>query len=201
MIAFLKGIIEDITEDIVQLDVNNVGYNIRVSTSCAAKLSTEKGIVKLHTYMSVKEDDVSLFGFLSKNELEIFKKCISVNGIGPKAAMSILSTMDADSLRFAIISEDASAISKAPGVGKKIAERLILELKDKLPVDDVYFGKEADVYASKTALTGSEAQETIAALISLGYSQTEAKKAIQSVEGVEEMDSGEILRKALKQLY
>ena len=201
MIAFLKGIIEDITEDIVQLDVNNVGYNIRVSTSCAAKLSTEKGIVKLHTYMSVKEDDVSLFGFLSKNELEIFKKCISVNGIGPKAAMSILSTMDADSLRFAIISEDASAISKAPGVGKKIAERLILELKDKLPVDDVYFGKEADVYASKTAPTGSEAQEAIAALISLGYSQTEAKKAIQSVEGVEEMDSGEILRKALKQLY
>lgn len=201
MIAFLKGIIEDITEDIVQLDVNNVGYNIRVSTSCAAKLSTEKGIVKLHTYMSVKEDDVSLFGFLSKNELEIFKKCISVNGIGPKAAMSILSTMDADSLRFAIISEDASAISKAPGVGKKIAERLILELKDKLPVDDVYFGKEADVYASKTASTGSEAQEAIAALISLGYSQTEAKKAIQSVEGVEEMDSGEILRKALKQLY
>lgn len=201
MIAFLKGIIEDITEDSVQLDVNNVGYNIRVSTSCAAKLSTEKGIVKLHTYMSVKEDDVSLFGFLSKNELEIFKKCISVNGIGPKAAMSILSTMDADSLRFAIISEDASAISKAPGVGKKIAERLILELKDKLPVDDVYFGKEADVYASKTALTGSEAQEAIAALISLGYSQTEAKKAIQSVEGVEEMDSGEILRKALKQLY
>lgn len=201
MIAFLKGIIEDITEDIVQLDVNNVGYNIRVSTSCAAKLSTEKGIVKLHTYMSVKEDDVSLFGFLSKNELEIFKKCISVNGIGPKAAMSILSTMDADSLRFAIISEDASAISKAPGVGKKIAERLILELKDKLPVDDVYFGKEADVYASRTALTGSEAQEAIAALISLGYSQTEAKKAIQSVEGVEEMDSGEILRKALKQLY
>ena len=201
MIAFLKGIIEDITEDIVQLDVNNVGYNIRVSTSCAAKLLTEKGIVKLHTYMSVKEDDVSLFGFLSKNELEIFKKCISVNGIGPKAAMSILSTMDADSLRFAIISEDASAISKAPGVGKKIAERLILELKDKLPVDDVYFGKEADVYASKTALTGSEAQEAIAALISLGYSQTEAKKAIQSVEGVEEMDSGEILRKALKQLY
>lgn len=201
MIAFLKGIIEDITEDIVQLDVNNVGYNIRVSTSCAAKLSTEKGIVKLHTYMSVKEDDVSLFGFLSKNELEIFKKCISVNGIGPKAAMSILSTMDADSLRFAIISEDASAISKAPGVGKKIAERLILELKDKLPVDDVYFGKEADLYASKTALTGSETQEAIAALISLGYSQTEAKKAIQSVEGVEEMDSGEILRKALKQLY
>lgn len=201
MIAFLKGIIEDISEDIVQLDVNNVGYNIRVSTSCAAKLSTEKGIVKLHTYMSVKEDDVSLFGFLSKNELEIFKKCISVNGIGPKAAMSILSTMDADSLRFAIISEDASAISKAPGVGKKIAERLILELKDKLPVDDVYFGKEADLYASKTALTGSEAQEAIAALISLGYSQTEAKKAIQSIEGVEEMDSGEILRKALKQLY
>ena len=201
MIAFLKGFIEEISEDTLQLDVQNVGYNIRITTSCAASLSGEKGIVKIYTYMSVKEDGVGLFGFLTKNELEIFKKCISVNGIGPKAAISILSTMDADTLRFAILSGDAKAISKAPGVGSKMAERLILELKDKLPADDSYFDMEANAYASQTSLEGAQTQEAVAALVSLGYNQTEARKAIQSVVGAENMDSGEILRLALKQLY
>ena len=125
MIAYVKGIVEDITEDNAVVDVGGMGYNIRISADTAARLPGIGETVKLYTYTSVREDAIQLFGFLSKNDLDIFRKCITVSGIGPKGGLAILSVLDADSLRFAILSGDVKAITKAPGIGSKTAERLI----------------------------------------------------------------------------
>ncbi len=201
MIAFLKGTVEDIYDDTLVLDVNGIGYNVKASSTTIAKLSGTRDEVKVYTYLSVKEDSVSLFGFLSKNELELFIQCIGVSGIGPKAAISILSVLDVDSLRFAIMSGDAKAIAQAPGVGKKIAERLILELKDKIQIDDTLISKEASAYSAGATVVNEEVQEAIAALVSLGYGQTEAKRAVTNVPNADTLDSGTLLRLALKNLY
>lgn len=136
MIAYVKGTVEDITEDNAVVDVGGIGYNVRISADTAARLPGIGERVKLYTYTSVREDAIQLFGFLSKNDLDIFKKCITVSGIGPKGGLAILSVLDADSLRFAILSGDVKAITKAPGIGARTAERLILELKGKIKVED-----------------------------------------------------------------
>ena len=116
MIAYVKGTVEDITEDNAVVDVGGIGYNVRISADTAARLPGIGERVKLYTYTSVREDAIQLFGFLSKNDLDIFKKCITVSGIGPKGGLAILSVLDADSLRFAILSGDVKAITKAPGI-------------------------------------------------------------------------------------
>ena len=203
MIAYVNGIIDDITEDNVVVDVGGVGMNVKISAGTAARLPGIGETVKLYTYTSVREDAFWLYGFLSRNDLEIFKKCITVSGIGPKGALSILSVLDADSLRFAIASGDAKAIAKAPGEGANTAERLILELKGKLDIDDVMISREAAVYGSVNAMAGDSAQkrEAVEALVSLGYGQAESLKAVNSIEGIEEMDSNAVLKAALKKLY
>lgn len=203
MIAYVNGIIDDIVEDNVVVDVGGVGMNVKISSGTAARLPGIGEAVKLYTYTSVREDAFWLYGFLSRNDLEIFKKCITVSGIGPKGALSILSVLDADSLRFAIVSGDAKAIAKAPGVGTKTAERLILELKGKLEIDDVMINREAAVYGSSYAVTGDSEQkrEAVEALVSLGYGQAESLKAVNSIENIEEMDSNAVLKAALKKLY
>lgn len=204
MIAYVNGIIDDITEDNTVIDVGGVGYNVRISADTAARLPGIGEPVKLYTYTSVREDAFQLFGFLSRNDLEIFKKCITVNGIGPKGALAILSVLDADSLRFAIMSGDAKAISKAPGIGARTAERLILELKDKIKVDDTLIGREiAGSNASQGSPVADSAQkkEAVEALVALGYGQAESLKAVNAIEGIEEMDSGAVLKAALKKLF
>ena len=203
MIAYVKGIIDDIAEDNVVVDVGGVGMNVKISADTAARLPGVGQPVKLYTYTSVREDAFWLYGFLSRNDLEIFKKCITVSGIGPKGALSILSVLDADSLRFAIVSGDAKAIAKAPGVGTKTAERLILELKGKLEIDDAMISREAVAYGTAQAAAADtpQKQEAVAALVSLGYGQTEALKAVNAIEDAAEMDSGAILKAALKHLF
>lgn len=203
MIAYVNGIIDDITEDNVVVDVSGVGMNVKISADTASKLPGVGEPVKLYTYTSVREDAFWLYGFLSRNDLEIFKKCITVSGIGPKGALSILSVLDADSLRFAIVSGDAKAIARAPGVGVKTAERLILELKGKLDIDDTMIGREAAGYGAAHVVTGDtpQKQEAVAALVSLGYGQAESLKAVNAIEGIEEMDSGAVLKAALKKMY
>lgn len=203
MIAYVNGIIDDITEDNTVIDVGGVGYNVKISAGTAARLPGIGEPVKLYTYTNVKEDAFQLFGFLSKNDLEIFRKCITVNGIGPKGALSILSVLDADSLRFAIMSGDAKAISKAPGIGARTAERLILELKDKIKIDDTMIGREIDSYDASGAAEADSAQkkEAVAALVALGYGQAESVKAVNAIEGIEDMDSGAVLKAALKKLF
>ncbi len=203
MIAYVNGIVEDIAEDNVVLDVGGIGYNVRISANTAAKLPGIGEQARLYTYTCVREDAFLLYGFLSRNDLEIFKMCITVSGIGPKGALAILSVMDADALRFAILSEDTKAISKAPGIGARTAQRLVLELKDKLKYDDAFIDREIAVTAGDTASYADSAQkkEAIEALVSLGYGQTESIKVVNAIQDIETMDSGAILKAALKKLF
>ncbi len=201
MIAYVNGVVDIISEDNVVLDVGGIGYNIKISASTAEKLPGAGKQVKLYTYTSVREDAIQLFGFLSRNDLDIFKKCISVSGIGPKGALAILSVLDADSLRFAILTGDAKAISKAPGIGAKTAERLILELKGKVRAEDTQIGQEIGGSESEGVMDNVQKREAVEALVSLGYGRTEAVKAVNAVEGIEEMDSGAALKAALKKMF
>ena len=202
MIAYVNGIIEDITADNVVIDVNGLGYNVKISSDTAMRLPGIGEQVKLYTYTCVREDAFTLYGFLSRNDLDIFKKCITVNGIGPKGAQAILSVMDADSLRYAILSGDTKAISKAPGIGAKTAERLILDLKDKLKIDDDMIQREiaANDRQPMKAMSDQVA-EAVEALVSLGYGRTDSLKAVNAIENLESMDAGAVLKAALKKMF
>ncbi|MCM1111852.1 MAG: Holliday junction branch migration protein RuvA [Muribaculum sp.] len=203
MIAYVKGTIEDIAPDNVVVDVGGIGYNVKISADTASRLPRVGEEVKLYTYYSVREDAQWLYGFLSRNALELFKKCITVNGIGPKGALALLSAMDADSLRFAIVSGDAKAISKAPGIGPRTAERLILDLKDKLQIDDAMISREIAATGAGGApgLDSQQKQEAVEALVSLGYGRPESIKAVNAIPDIESMDSGAVLKAALKNLF
>ncbi len=201
MIAYVHGVIEDVSEDNVVIDVNGIGYNVRISADTASRLPGEGESVRLYTYTLVREDAFQLYGFLTRNDLNIFKQCITVNGIGPKGALAILSVMDADSLRYAIMAGDTKAISRAPGIGARTAERLILDLKDKIKIDDVLIGKEIAATASLHTADTPQKKEAVEALVSLGYGQTESVKAVNSIEGIENMDSGAVLKAALKKMF
>lgn len=202
MIAYVKGIIEDITEDNAVIDVNGIGYNVKISADTASRLPGIGEAVKLYTYTCVREDAFQLFGFLTRSDLEIFKKLITVNGIGPKGGLAILSVMDADDLRFAIMSGDAKAISKAPGIGAKTAQRVILDLKDKISIDDEMISREiAQGSAASLRADTPQKQEAIAALVSLGYGQAESAKAVNAIEDIETLDSSAVLKAALKKLF
>ena len=197
MYAYIKGVITDLSEDNLVLECNNIGYNIRIPLSVAQRLPGIGATVKIYTYTSVREDAFNLFGFLSKDDLEIYKKLITVNGIGPKGALSILSAMSADDLRVAILSGDAKAISKAPGIGNKSAERIILDLKDKIQISVI--SSDSDVALTSGSVLNSDARnEALEAMTSLGYSPSEALKAVKQVNITEDMDSGAILKLALK---
>ena len=202
MIAYVHGVIDDISEDNVVVDVGGIGYNVRISADTAARLPGEGESVRLYTYTLVREDAFQLYGFLSRNDLDIFKKCITVNGIGPKGALAILSVMDADSLRYAIMTGDAKAISRAPGIGARTAERLILDLKDKIQIDDVLIGREIAATAAGNQMYDSpQKKEAVEALVSLGYGQAESIKAVNSIPDIEALDSGAILKAALKKMF
>lgn len=202
MIAFVKGRIDEIAEDNVVIDIGGIGYNVRISGETAALLSGRKEEVKLYTYTCVREDAFNLYGFLTKDELEIFKMLITVNGIGPKGGLAILSVMTADDLRFAIMSGDAAAISKAPGVGKKTAERVILDLKDKISLEDTLVHKEILKSGGGEAVSEQHARnEAVEALVALGYSASDALHAVKSVEADENTDVETILKLALKNMF
>lgn len=201
MIAYVNGIVEDIAEDNVVIDVGGIGYNVKISASTASRLPGIGEQVRLYTYTCVREDAFMLYGFLSRNDLDIFKKCITVNGIGPKGALAILAVLDADSLRFAIMSGDAKAIAKAPGIGTKTAERLVLDLKDKIKIDDTLIQREVDMTAAGNTMDTDQKKEAVEALVALGYGQTESIKAVNAIENIESMDAGAVLKAALKRLF
>ena len=198
----MKGRIDDISEENVVLDVGGIGYNIKISTGTAASLPGIGEEIKLYTYTCVREDMFSLFGFLTRDELEIFKKLITVNGIGPKGGLAILSAMSADDLRFAIISGDAASISKAPGIGKKTAERVILDLKDKISIEDTLVQKEIHQYSDSNGRGDQHAKnEAVEALTALGYSATDALHAVKAVQIEDDMDVETVLKLALKNMF
>lgn len=201
MIAYVKGEIAEITEDSVVIEVGGVGMNVHISAREAQKLPGIGGTVKLHTYMLVREDAFLLYGFLSKADLALFKKCLTVSGIGPKGALAILSVMDADALKYAILSKDAKAIAKAPGIGARTAERLILDLKDKISYEDAFISMEMAQDAGGTLPEEGALREAVEALVALGYGQTESMRAVKQVADAESMDSSTLLKAALKKLF
>ena len=202
MIAFVKGIIDDITEENVVIDIGGIGYNVKISTGTAAMLPGINEEIKLYTYTCVREDMFSLYGFLTRDDLEIFKKLITVNGIGPKGGLAILSVMSADDLRFAIMAGDAATISKAPGIGKKTAERVILDLRDKISVEDTLIHREMQPIQIGSSSDNNHAKnEAVEALTALGYSATDALHAVKNVHIDENMDVETILKLALKNMF
>ena len=200
MIGFVQGKVDAISEDNVVIDTGGIGYNVRISAKTAQELPGIGQEVRLYTYTSVREDGISLFGFLSRDSLDIFKKIITVNGIGPKGGLAVLSVMSADELKFAIISGNAQEITKAPGIGKKTAERVILDLKDKISVEDTQIRKEISSYDGLPQ-TGKAQSEAVEALTALGYSATDALHAVRQIEHAEEMDVEAILKLALKNMF
>ena len=200
MIAFVKGQLEDISEENAVIDVGNMGVNVKISARTASLLPGMGKTVKLFTYTLVREDTFNLYGFLTRDDLDIFKKLITVNGIGPKGGLAILSVLSADELRFAVLSGDSAAIARAPGVGKKTAERVILDLKDKISLEDTLIHRKMQV--SGAAGQDSHAvNEAVEALTALGYSATDALQAVRKVPADENTDVETLLKLALKNMF
>ena len=201
MYAYIKGILAEITEDAIIVENQGIGYEIAVPGQVFDYLPSVGEEVKIYTYHYVREDAILLYGFLTKEDVRIFKMLIGVSGIGPKGALSILSVLSTDDLRFAILGDEAKAIAKAPGVGAKTAQRVIIELKDKLSLEDTFEQKLAN-QAQKAELNPAVGvkNEAILALTSLGYSQSEALKVLQGIEISPDDHVEDVLKMALKQM-
>ncbi|WP_296065459.1 Holliday junction branch migration protein RuvA [uncultured Mediterraneibacter sp.] len=202
MISYIRGELCDIEEQKAIVDVNGVGYGIYMPQQALSLLPPIGQQVKIHTYLNIREDAMQLFGFLTKEDLNVFRLLIGVNGIGPKAGLNILSCLSPDELRFAVLSGDAKAISATPGIGKKTAEKLILELKDKLNIEDMLeraaHGSDSEDLASSTDTASNTMQaEAVQALTALGYGSAESLRAVKKTSP--ECSSVEdILKEALK---
>ena len=199
MIAFVRGILSAKTENSAVIDVGGLGFEVYIPLSVLEQLPPVGDEVTLHTYMNVKEDEMSLYGFLDRDDLSMFKLLISVSGIGPKGAQSILSGLSADDLRFAILSQDVKAISKAPGVGPRTAQRVILELKDKVNLEDGFAHRSGNTGSGRTAASPSERNDAIMALTVLGYSNMDAMRVVSGID-TEGKSTEDILHEALKKL-
>lgn len=203
MIGFIKGTIEEKLEDRIILENQGIGWEIIVPSILLGGDIRIGDEIRLFTYLHVREDAMLLFGFYTRDELDIFKLLLNVSGIGPKGAIGILSSMTADDLRFAVLSEDTARISRAPGIGKKTAQKLILELKDKFKLDEAFEKKLAhtEEMLSGDAASGSAETDAVQALVALGYSGTEALQAVKKVHADASMDSEMILKAALKHIF
>ncbi len=202
MYSYIKGILTDMEEDLIVVEAGGIGYNIYTTGQTFNYLPSVGEEVKIYTYLHIREDAMILYGFLTKDDLRVFKLLIGVNGIGPKGALAILSVMTTDDLRFAVLGDDAKAISKAPGIGAKTAQRLILELKDKLSLEDAFEQKLANTQMKEEAKNHAKGakNEAVQALVALGYSSSEALKALNGIEITEDTDVEDILKAALKNM-
>ncbi len=202
MYAYIKGMIQAVAEDAVIVENHGIGYRIFVPGSVVGSLRVGEER-KLYTHFAVREDAMQLYGFLTQDDCELFRLLLGVSGVGPRGALAVLGVMSADDLRFAILSDDAAAIAKAPGVGKKTAQKVILELKDKLDLMDA-FEKQAARTAqgeSLQAAAGSAQNDAILALNALGYGSTEAMKAVRAAGGeLADADAETLIKAALKLL-
>ncbi len=201
MISYIRGELIAIEEEKVIVEVNGVGFGIFMPAQSMNLLPTIGEEVKLHTYMNVREDAMQLFGFLTKDDLNVFKLVIGVSGIGPKGGLSILSELSPDELRFAVMSHDVKAISASQGIGKKTAEKLIIELKDKLSIEDVLQRVEDSEERTSVSANHQDNQiqaEAIQALVALGYGNSEALRAVKKVDITEETSVEDVLKLALK---
>ena len=193
MISYIKGVVDSVELDRVVIENNQIGYNILMPVTALETLGIGEE-VKIYTYFNVREDAMQLFGFFSKEELELFKKLISVSGVGPKGSLAIVSALPGEQLQMAIISGDAKAISKAQGIGAKTAQRIIIELKDKIDLEDMIHTSGND------DISNSVQSDAVDALVALGYSKGDAFSAVKKIEITESMDVEEVLKKALKNI-
>ena len=201
MIGYIKGVIEEIEEASLLLDHGGMGFRIYVPAALLGQGIHTGDQVKIYTYLHVKEDAMQLYGFFTRDDLEVFRLLLNVNGIGPKAAMGILSALSADDLRFAVLSDDAAFIAKAPGIGKKTAQKLILELKDKMSLEDAFEKKlENQTSGAAVSMNSTVKNDAVMALNALGYSSTESLKAVSKVDITEDMDVEDVLKLALKNM-
>ena len=201
MYAYIKGVLADVEEESVVVEAGGIGYRIYTTGQTFDYLPAVGEEVKLYTYLNVREDAMILYGFLTKDDLRVFKLLIGVNGIGPKGALAVLSVMTTDDLRFAVLGDDAKAIAKAPGIGAKTAQRVILELKDKLSLEDAFEKKlENQASGAAVSMNSTVKNDAVMALNALGYSSTESLKAVSRVDITEDMDVEDVLKLALKNM-
>jgi Holliday junction DNA helicase RuvA len=191
MISYIKGEVVKKGIDYIILDNNNIGYYINTSLSTLNKIN-EKEKALILTYMHIREDIMALYGFLSSDEIELFKKLISVNGIGPKAGLSVLSTYEANTVKEIILKEDATRLSKVPGIGKKTASKIILELKDKVGTVD-------ELQGSDIVIINNETSDVVDALTALGFSSLEVKRTLDNMD-LSGKSENDIIKEALKNM-
>ncbi|MBP3232997.1 MAG: Holliday junction branch migration protein RuvA [Eubacterium sp.] len=199
MIAYIKGTLEEKGIDSIVVEADGVGYEILTGSYVIQELPPLHDEVKIITYMDVKEDSMRLFGFLSSQEKTLFKQLLSVSGVGPKGALSILNELGPDNLVAAIIAGDSKAISKANGIGAKTAQKVVLELRDSVSLEDSIFDTDSSVSRSTFRSEGA-VMEAVEALGALGYSNSEAMKTVRSIEGAEDMKVEDIIKAALKRM-
>ena len=198
MIAYVKGVLAVVGQDSIIIDKGGIGININVPVSIISTLPSIGSEVKVFTYTYVREDAIALYGFMTMDDLDVFKLLINVNGVGTKTALGILSAITPNELRLAVVSADYKTITKAPGIGKKSAERIVLELRDKVKMvieDDSYIAVD-----SGDAAMSDSVNIALEALVSLGFSYGEAAKAVKQVDNYEEMDDESLIKAALKHL-
>lgn len=200
MYSYIKGELAEMNPDHIVIDVGGIGYMVYISGQTFEYLPGIGQQIKVHTYLHIREDAMILYGFLTKDDLDMFIKLIGVSGIGPKGGLAVLSVLSADDLRFAILAGDAKAIAKAPGVGAKTAQRVILELKDKMSLEEAFEKKTENLSKSGNNAGNTVKNDAVLALSALGYSQTESLKAVSQVEITEEMDVEDVLKLALKHM-
>lgn len=204
MIAYIRGRLEyvDLEEGMAVLETGGIGYQILLSGRDLELLPSAGEEVRLYTYLQVRDDAFVLYGFFTREDRKLFGQLLGVSGIGPKGALGILSGLSADDLRFAVLADDAKTIAKAPGIGLKTAKKLILELRDKLSLEEAFearlAGEKAREGAEPSAGLTAARNEAVEALTALGYSSSEALKAVRQVEAADGMNVEEILKAALK---
>ncbi|NLK64173.1 MAG: Holliday junction branch migration protein RuvA [Tissierellia bacterium] len=190
MLSYIKGEVVKKGIDYLVLENNNIGYHVNTSFSTLENVS-EKEKITILTYMHIREDILALYGFLTSDEIELFKKLITVNGIGPRVGLSVLSTYNANTIKEIILKEDAARLSKVPGIGKKTASKIILELKDKVGTVEELKGSEIVI--------SNEMSDVAEALTALGFSYIEVKKTLGNMELTGKSEN-EIIKEALKNM-
>ena len=203
MYAYVDGILEYVEPEVLVVDVNGLGINVHVYSSDALALPPVGERIRIYTYTSVAEDKFMLYGFMTREEINLFKMLISVTGVGPKSAQAMLAVLGVEEIEVAIATEDVKTISKTPGIGAKVAGRLINDLKDKVKPEFLVVSKGASkdalskAGATKETFTATE-EECITALVNLGYARQNAQKSVTMVEGRENLSTEELLPLALK---
>ncbi|MCI9646902.1 MAG: Holliday junction branch migration protein RuvA [Lachnospiraceae bacterium] len=200
MYSYIKGELVEIQPESIVVEAGQIGYEIRMPANMLGRLGGIGQSVKVYTYLHVKEDLMELYGFLSRDDLQVFRLLLGVNGIGPKGALAILTALTPDDLRIAVLGEDAKAIAKAPGIGSKTAQRVILELKDRLSLVPVAGNASPAAQAISQDSSSAVKAEAVQALVALGYSSSEAWKSVGKIELAPEMTVEELLKLCLKQM-